>query len=335
MSNENIKIIIITFLCSFLFNAIVIKAILPFLRQLKFGQSIRKEGPSTHFIKSGTPTVGGLVIIIGTIVVYVVIRIIKPSLFLRNTIIDDLVIFFPFVGYGIIGLIDDLLTIKKKQNEGLTPRAKFLLELVVATVFYLIYLSLNFDNTINFWGIRVELGFLYGVIITFLFTAFTNATNFTDGLDGLLGSTALTSFLGIGIYSYLISEFYVMTLTIIIISVILSFLLFNYNKAALFMGDTGSLALGGIMLSMLVYLKSEVLIIFIGGIYLIEILSVMLQVWYFKRTGGKRIFKMTPLHHHFELLGYSEYSIDLLFSIFNLLLCIIGIILGVNFLSII
>ncbi len=335
MNKTNLYLLIIIFLSGILINTLILKLFLPILRYLKFGQNIRKVGPASHLSKSGTPTLGGIVIVLGTIIIYTILRLSKLDVFSNISFIDDIIIFLPFIGYAIIGMIDDLLTIKKKQNEGLTPRAKFILELLVAASFYFTYLSLDYNNCLNFWGITIKLGFLYGVLIMFLFTGITNATNFTDGLDGLLSSTSISSFIGIGIYSYLIEAYNITILSIVLISVLLSFLLFNFNKASLFMGDTGSLALGGIMMSMLIYLKSEILIIFFGGIYIIEICSVILQVWYFKRTKGRRIFRMTPLHHHFELLGYSEYSIDLLFSVFNLLLCVIGIILGVNILSII
>lgn len=323
------NLLLVSTIC-FIFNIILIKSLLPLLRRLKFGQSIRKEGPQSHLNKSGTPTLGGVVIIINTILFYLLARFLLRDSLKTVDYKKDLLIFIPFVLYGVIGLIDDLLTIRKKQNEGLTPLKKFIFELITAALFYLIYLSIRFDNTFNFFGIKIELKFMYGVIVLLLFTGFTNATNFTDGLDGLLGTTALTSFVGIGIYSYIVNEFYITLMCLIIIMVILGFLIFNFNRAKLFMGDTGSLALGGIMVSMLVSLKSEILIFFFGFIYFVEIISVILQVWFFRKTKGDRLFKMTPLHHHYELIGYSEYSIDLLFSLVNFLFCLFGIIIGVN-----
>lgn len=327
---NNLFILILLALVCFIVNVVIIKTFIPILKRLRFGQSIRTEGPKNHLVKNGTPTLGGIFIILNTILFYIVARIILKDEFSTTSIINEILIFIPFIGYGIIGLIDDLLTIKKKQNEGLTPRKKFILELIIATIFYLLYLTVSFDNSLNFFGIKVELYFIYGVILVLLFTGFTNATNFTDGIDGLLGTTSLTSFICIGIYSYLVNQYLIAIICLIISMVILGFLLFNFNRAKLFMGDTGSLAIGGLIVSMLIYLKSEILILFFGLIYIVEIISVILQVWFFKKTKGDRLFKMTPLHHHYELQGYSEYSIDLYFSLINLLFSLIGIMIGVN-----
>lgn len=327
---SSLFILILLALVCFIVNVVIIKAFIPILKRLRFGQSIRTEGPKNHLVKNGTPTLGGIFIILNTILFYIVARIILKNDFSTTSIINEILIFIPFIGYGIIGLIDDLLTIKKKQNEGLTPRKKFILELIIAAIFYLLYLTVSFDNSLNFFGIKVELYFMYGVILLFLFTGFTNATNFTDGIDGLLGTTSLTSFICIGIYSYLVNQYLITIICLIISMVILGFLLFNFNRAKLFMGDTGSLAIGGLIVSMLIYLKSEILILFFGLIYIVEIISVILQVWFFKKTKGDRLFKMTPLHHHYELQGYSEYSIDLYFSLINLLFSLIGIMIGVN-----
>lgn len=308
----------------------VIKLFLPILKKLKFGQNIRLEGPKSHYKKSGTPTMGGVIIIIVTLSGYYFAKLLFGDYFIHYQLIDDLVILFPFIAYGIIGLIDDLLTIKKHTNEGLTVKQKFILEIVFAGIYYFIYLTLHFNNNLNFFGANLELGFVYGILVLLLLTASTNATNFTDGIDGLLGTTAITSFLCLGIYSYIIGKYNIMFIAISVIIAILGFLVFNFNSAKLFMGDTGSLALGGLLVSCLIYLKIELLIIFFGFIYFVEIISVILQVWFFKRTKGQRIFKMTPLHHHFELLGCNEYEIDLLFSLTNLLFSVIGILLGVS-----
>lgn len=270
---------------------------------------------------------GGIIIIIMSIMLYIIILYnSKEVVNIKNIIL----LIIPFVGYGIIGLIDDLLIIIKKKNDGLKPLHKFLLELLIGAIYYFAYLGISFNNIVNFFGISVDFGFLYGVILVILFSGITNATNFTDGLDGLLSVTSLTTFIGILIYAYLVASYEVMYLCIAIIVTLISFLLFNFPKASIFMGDTGSLALGGVMVSMLVELKSEILIIFFGFIYLVEVISVMLQVWYYKKTKGERLLKMAPLHHHYELIGYSEYQIDLLFVMINLLFVIFGIMFGVN-----
>lgn len=322
--NKNIIYIV---LISTFFIALLFSLFIPILKRIKFGQSIREDGPRSHEIKKGTPTMGGILIIICSIILYFILIKINNNFIDKSNII---LLIIPFIGYGIIGFIDDLLIIIKKNNIGLKPLYKFLLELLIGTIYYFIYLGNSYDNTVNFFGVYVDFGFLYGVILVVLFSGFTNATNFTDGLDGLLSITAITSFIGIFIYAMILNNTKVMYLCISLIITLISFLVFNFPKARIFMGDTGSLSIGGVMISMLVELKSEILILFFGFIYFLEVFSVILQVWFYKRTKGRRILKMAPIHHHFELSGYSEYQIDLLFSIINLLFVVIGIMFGVN-----
>ncbi len=322
---NSIWLVLFLFL-TFLFNIFLYKLFLKIVKKANLRQSIREEGPKKHQKKAGTPTMGGIIIILGTIIFFVIGKLIFNIPFK----FDDIILLFPFISYGLIGLIDDLLSIKHHENEGLSVKNKFILELIASAIFYFLVLSLNYNNTLSFFGSPVELGFLYGVFIMLLMTFMTNATNFTDGLDGLLGSSSLTSFLGIAVLANLKGEKNIVFLCLILCFCIFSFLIFNYNKALLFMGDTGSLGIGGILCSILIYLKAELLIIFFGAIYIVEILSVILQVWFFKRSKGDRIFKMTPLHHHFELLNFSEYKIDFFFSLFNLIMCILGIIVGVR-----
>lgn len=298
-------------------------------KKKSIGQSIRGEGPKNHLIKSGTPTMGGLLIIFNIIAIYLVFKIIlKP--YISFDLLNAFMIFFPFVMFGLIGFIDDYLIMKKKTNEGIKPLYKFLLELFTSAIFYLVYLIIFNDNRLNFFGIYVDLGFMYGVLLLFMLSGFTNATNFTDGLDGLFGLNGIISFLFIGIYSYYLSNYHVLLVCLITIFVLISFLVFNLPKASLFMGDTGSLSIGALMISLLIILKAEVLIVFFGFIYLLEILSVILQVWYFKKTKGKRIFKMSPIHHHFELCGLTEIQINLLFCFINLIMSSIGLFIGVK-----
>lgn len=322
MINKIIYLLIILAINIFCFNLFI-----KLLKKKQIGQSIRAAGPKNHLIKSGTPTMGGIIIIINSIISYLLFIYIFKIDF---NYLNFLILIIPFIGYGIIGFIDDYLIIKKHNNEGLKPSIKFIFELILATVFYFIYLELGFNNKLNFFGIYIDLGFLYGVFIVLFFTGFTNATNFTDGVDGLLSFNAIASFICIAVLSLIKNEKEAFWLSIIIIWVLISFLVFNLSKASLFMGDTGSLSIGALICSILIYLKCEILIIFFGFIYLVEIISVILQVWYFKRTKGKRIFKMTPIHHHFELKGLNENQIDLLFSVCNLLMSVIGLYLGVK-----
>jgi len=321
------NILLICFLI-YLFTVMLMILFIPYIKKIKLGQEIRKEGPKKHLTKKGTPTMGGLIIVITTIFIYFFIKI-----YLKSALtVDDFFLFFPFLGFGLIGFIDDFLSIKRHENTGLTPTKKFILELFVCALYYFSYLGLGFNNKLNFFGVYIDLSFLYGVLIIILMAGFTNATNFTDGIDGLLACSSITSFICLGLYAYLINYFDVTLICLIIVMVLLGFLTFNLNIALVFMGDTGSLAIGGLMVSLLIYMHSEVLIIFFGFVYLVEILSVILQVWFFRRSHGDRIFKMTPLHHHFELCGMSENKIDLIFSIISLTFSILGIYIGVKLL---
>lgn len=269
---------------------------------------------------------GGIVIVIICIINLILIS--NNDLFVLKKELS--LILIPFIGYALVGLFDDLLILINKNNKGLKPNIKFILELFIGTYFYTVYLGLGNLNLFNFFGINIDCSFIYGAIIVILFSGFTNATNFTDGLDGLLSLTSLGSFSGIGIYSYLINNYTVFVFSFIMVGAILSFLVFNLPKASIFMGDTGSLAIGGAMLGCLIVLRSEYLILFFGFIYIVELFSVMLQVWYFKRTKGSRILKMAPFHHHLELVGLNDNLINILFTLLNLLFVIIGIILGVS-----
>ncbi len=299
---------------------------IPLIKRKKWGQNIRTEGPRNHLKKAGTPTFGGIIIIVCSILGFFLFT----SLFHFNYEVKKLILLIiPFLGYGLVGFLDDYLIIKYHNNEGLSPTLKFILELVIASGFYFLYLELGYENNLNFFGVNTKLSFFYGCFIVLLLTGFTNATNFTDGLDGLLGMVALTTFIGIGILAYLKDEMLICYFVVAITSVLIGFLIFNLPKAKIFMGDTGSLALGALMVSMLIVLKCEILIIFFGFIALVEVLSVMLQVWYFKRTKGQRILRMAPIHHHFELKGLSENKIDILFTLINLVMVVIGIYLGV------
>lgn len=318
---------IITLIIFLIISIISFNFLIKYLHKKQIGQAIRKVGPKKHLKKSGTPTMGGILIIINTcLFLLIFLKIFKINVNVKVLIM----LLLPFIGYGLIGFIDDYLIIKKHNNEGLKPSLKFIMELSLASAYYFLYLELGFKSELNLFGIYVNLGFLYGVFIMLLFTGLTNATNFTDGIDGLLGFNAITSFVGIAILSYLKSELIYFWLSVIVIFILVAFLVYNQPKARIFMGDTGSLAIGGLICSMLVLLKCEILIIFFGFIYLVEIISVILQVWYFKRSKGERLFKMTPLHHHFELLNLSENKIDLLFGIINLIMSTIGIYLGVR-----
>lgn len=305
----------------------VFTVVVPLLRLFKAGQSIRKEGPAKHLSKSGTPTMGGIVIIIITMLLFI------SSLLIYNKDVfnvDILLLVIPTLGFALIGFLDDFLIIIKKNNAGLSPTLKFILQLIISIVTYILLLSIKKNNNLNFFGTEINIAFLYGIIIVIGYSGVTNATNLTDGLDGLLTGCSIITISGILIMAIYQSNQLVIYFALSIIIALIAFAFFNFPKAAIFMGDVGSLAIGAAIFSMLILLNAEILFIFFGFIYFVETVSVILQVWFFKRTKGERIFLMTPLHHHFELLGLKEEEIDVVFWLVTFIFTVIGVILGVR-----
>lgn len=305
------------------------KLFIPFLTKLKFGQSIRKEGPAKHLKKEGTPTMGGLAILFTFSVMLTAFLAVNK---LKGLVIDFgilLLMLIPIYGFALIGFLDDFLIIVKKNNQGLKPTIKLLLQLVISLVCFLVYLELELPLSINFFGSNWNLGFLYGALLIIIFTSTTNATNLTDGLDGLLSITSIFSILAFGILAYMKQNYTVLSVVIAMSIAIISFLFFNFPKAQVFMGDTGSLMIGATISSLAIVLKYEILLIIIGMVYVIETLSVILQVWFFKRTKGQRLFRMSPFHHHLEMCGLDELEIDLLLGFASFLFGLLGIYMGV------
>jgi phospho-N-acetylmuramoyl-pentapeptide-transferase len=308
--------VIISFLISVVFCPILI----PFLRKLKFGQTEREEGPQSHLKKNGTPTMGGLVILAS---------ILLTSLIYIGKFTEILPVLFMTLGFGLIGFLDDYIKVVKKRSLGLTPLQKMALQFVVTGVFIYYYFKIAGLDT------SIKIPFVSGdgfVMPTWLFIIFVfivvlgtvNGVNFTDGLDGLASGVTVivATFFTIAALSLNPS---MTPITGAVVGSLLGFLLFNTYPARVFMGDTGSLALGGFVSSTALMLHMPLFIVIIGLIYLVEVLSVILQVGYFKLTHGKRIFKMAPIHHHFELCGYSETQVVAAFSIVTALLCLVGI----------
>lgn len=306
---------------SFVICTVLTKITIPFLRKLNFGQSIRKEGPQEHQKKSGTPTMGGIVIISSVVfsTVGILLALFYDSIDSINK--EVLLALFLFVGYGLVGFADDYIKVVKKRNLGLTSKQKLLGQMLIATVFVL-FIGDNTTVWVPIANITLDIGIFYYLLVFCLLIGTTNAVNLTDGLDGLAAGTVIPVAL-----SYLIIALYLLNLPLAIfagtiIGSLLGFLLFNFNPAKVFMGDTGSLALGGGIAALALLTKTEWLLVFIGGLFVLEALSVILQVISFKSTG-KRIFKMSPIHHHFELNGWSERKVVLVFwlvsSIFSFL----------------
>lgn len=294
---------------------------IPILRRLKFGQSIREEGPQSHMKKAGTPTMGGIIFIVSIIVTTISLGLIN-EIFTTQTIVLLLV----FVGFGIIGFLDDGLKVIFKRNLGLTSLQKLIGQIIISVAaFYLIRLA-PFDSTIAipFTEWTIDLGILYVAFMVFWLVGFSNAVNLTDGLDGLVSGTASIAFAAFGIIALINGQEDVALFAFAVTGALLGFLLFNKNPAKVFMGDTGSLALGGALAMLSILTKSELMLLLIGLVFVIETLSVILQVGSYK-LRKKRIFKMSPIHHHFELSGWSEWKVVIVFWSTGLVVAVIAV----------
>lgn len=304
--------------------------LIPILKKIKAGQRINVY-VENHQKKSGTPTMGGLIFIIPTIVTILILLFTKKIEFSVNL----LIVLFVFISYSMIGFLDDYISIKKKRNEGLTQTQKLLLQFVVALVFYLLY-SLYTDSKsvleITALGIKWNLGWFYGVFILFLLVGSSNAVNLTDGLDGLAGGLSAISFLAFGLISwgsYWIQGYQdIGIFCFVLVGSLIGFLVYNTNTAKAFMGDTGSLTLGATLATIAILTSHELSLAVIGGVFVIETLTVIIQVISVK-FFHKRVFLMAPIHHHFERLGWKETDIVKLFWIIGLILALLALIYGV------
>lgn len=314
MTEQVIFPILISFALSLLMGPIVI----PFLRKLKMGQTEREEGVQSHLKKAGTPTMGG-VIILGSVII--------TSLFYVKDYPKIIPVLFLTVGFGLIGFLDDFLKVVMKRSDGLYPGQKMALQLVVTAVFafYLVRVAdIPLTLLIPFsGGKQLDIGWLAIPVLFVAVLGTVNGTNFTDGLDGLASSVTV-----------LVATFFTVVavgtnsgispITCAVVGALMGFLLFNVYPASVFMGDTGSLALGGFVAGTAYMMQMPLFIIIVGLIYVVEVASVIIQVAYFKKTGGKRFFKMAPIHHHFELCGWSETRVVAVFSIATAVLCMVA-----------
>ena len=311
--------IVLPVLISFIFSVIMGPVVIPILRKLKMGQTEREEGVQSHLKKAGTPTMGG-VMILGSVVL--------TSLIFIKDYPKLIPILFVTLGFGLIGFLDDYLKVVLKRSDGLLPWQKMGLQIVVTGVFayYLIKTETPMGWLIPFSeGKYLDFGFLSIPLLFLVVIGTVNGVNFTDGLDGLASSVTVlvaTFFTVVAIGTKSGIE----PITCAVVGALLGFLLFNVYPASVFMGDTGSLALGGFVAATAYMLQMPFFIAIVGLIYLVEVLSVMIQVSYFKISGGKRIFKMAPIHHHFELCGWSETRVVAVFSIITAILCLIALV---------
>ena len=318
MIHETILAIIIAFAIS----ALLCPIIIPFLHKLKFGQQVRDDGPQAHLKKQGTPTMGGLIILTSIII---------TSLFYVSRYPKVIPVLFMTVGFGIIGFLDDYIKIVMKRSEGLKPMQKLVGQVVITGIFawyvvnsgevgtdMLIPFTGGFDH-----GKFLHLGILFVPALFFIVLGTDNGVNFTDGLDGLC--TSVTILVATFLTIVAIGENAgISPITGAVVGSLLGFLLFNVYPAKVFMGDTGSLALGGFVSATVFMMRMPLFLPIIGFIYFVEVLSVIIQVTYFKKTGGKRIFRMAPIHHHFELGGWSETRVVAVFAIVTAILCLLA-----------
>ena len=305
-------------LLAFLLSAVAGPIMIPFLRKLKIGQTPRDDGPTTHLKKTGTPTMGGILFLLGILVVSLLYMKEYPNL---------IPVLFLTMGFGMIGFVDDYIKVVKKRSLGLRAWQKMLGQIVVTGIFafYLVtFTEVSLAMRLPFLeGKTLDLGILNLPFLFLVVLATVNGTNFTDGLDGLAGSVTV-AVAGFFFVASLATGAEIEPIAGAVIGALLGFLLYNVFPARVFMGDTGSLALGGFVAGAAYMMQLPIFILFIGIIYAIEVISVMMQVTYFKASGGKRIFKMAPIHHHFELCGWSETRIVAVFTTITILAGILG-----------
>ena len=276
--------------------------------------------------KKGTPTMGGISFIVSIVISLIIAMILDSGNFQYY-----ILFIYTTISFSIIGYIDDMLIVVKKKNDGLAPRKKLMLQILFSVIFYILVTFIYKDiNYIHIPGLdyNLNISYLYLIFLVFWQTGFSNAVNLTDGLDGLATSVTIITTSTFALLAYKENNFPVLVFCLTIVGALLGFLLFNKNPAKIFMGDTGSLALGGILAAISVILHKEIAFLFIGLVYILETLSVIIQVAYFKKTG-KRIFKMSPLHHHFELSGYGEVKTVYIFVIIAMISSAIGYFIGV------
>ena len=324
MFEELLTEFIIAGVSSFVLTTVLSRCIIPILHAKKAGQPIRKEGPENHKSKEGTPTMGGIAFIMAIAIVLTGMSIWYAIGSRQKELIPMALTMALAIMNALIGFYDDFKKLMKKENEGLKPGQKFFLQTVAAIAYVALLGTVGQIETvlhIPFTSIYVELGFVYYIFAVIVIVGIVNSVNFTDGLDGLASTVTLViaAFFGFVAFSFL--DFAVAMVSAVIIGAMIGFLIFNHHPAQVFMGDTGSLFLGGIV-SGLAFMINEPMIIFIaGGIYILEVVSVMLQVGYYKKTR-KRIFRCAPIHHHFELGGWSEVKVVSVFSLITVALCV-------------
>ena len=301
---------------AFIVCALIGPVLIPYLHKLKFGQSIRECGPASHMKKSGTPTMGGLMMLAGLVL----------ALLWGKFTPHVLIALVLTLGHAAIGFLDDYIKVVMKRNLGLTAKQKFLLQFILAGAY--VYFAETHQQDTTLWvpllNMSFDFGWAYYALAFILLVGTTNAVNLTDGLDGLVSFVSLPVTLAFAFIAYMQGMLDVSGFALGLTGACLGFLLFNRHPAQVFMGDTGSLALGGGIAALALLTRTELLLVIIGGVYVAEAMSVIIQVTYFRLTGGKRIFRMSPLHHHYELGGWKEVKVVEVFTIVSCLLSALG-----------
>ncbi|GGE22550.1 phospho-N-acetylmuramoyl-pentapeptide-transferase [Marinithermofilum abyssi] len=329
----DMRIILVPLAVAFGIGVLLGPLVIPVLRRLKFGQAIREEGPKAHQKKAGTPTMGGTIFLFALVLTAIPLS----NLFFSDRLSDLFFLLFATLGYGILGFLDDYIKVVMKRNLGLTARQKLLGQLFIGCVLFWVLLEVRVYrgenpaiSTITIPGtdIHWQLNWIYLPLLVLMMIATSNAVNLTDGLDGLVAGTASIAYGAYAIIGMAQSNYMVTIFSASVVGALLAFLVFNAHPAKVFMGDTGSLALGGGLAALAVITKTELLLLIIGGVFVVETLSVMIQVGSFK-LRGKRVFRMSPIHHHFELVGWSEWRVVTTFWFAGFLCAALGIYLEV------
>ncbi|WP_178023120.1 phospho-N-acetylmuramoyl-pentapeptide-transferase [uncultured Paenibacillus sp.] len=314
-------LILLTIGVSFILAVISAPLVIPLLRRLKFGQQIRGEGPQSHLKKAGTPTMGGMIILLAFTLSFLKFSVV-------NT--DFYVLLVATLGFGLVGFLDDYIKIVFKRSLGLTPRQKLIGQLLFSGIMSALLISEGHSTAIGVPGTQFAFDWgpwFYYPFIVIMMMAVTNAVNFTDGVDGLLSGVSAIALGAFAVIAMQVTSLPAAVCAAAMIGAVLGFLVFNAHPAKVFMGDTGSLGIGGAIGAIAIVTKTELLFLIVGGIFVIEMLSVVIQVISFK-TRGKRVFKMSPIHHHFELSGWSEWRVVVTFWSVGLVLAVIGLYLN-------
>jgi phospho-N-acetylmuramoyl-pentapeptide-transferase len=311
--------VLLTLGVSFVLAALFGPLFIPLLRRLKFGQQVRDDGPQSHLKKTGTPTMGGVIILLALTLAFLKFADRGPEFW---------ALIVACLGFGLVGFLDDYLKIAFKRSLGLTARQKLIGQLLFSFIFCGILYRMDHPTTLGIPGTNVswELGWGYYVLVVIMFFAASNSVNFTDGLDGLLSGTSAVAFGAFTVIALEATQQQSAVFSAALVGAVLGFLVYNAHPAKVFMGDTGSLGIGGGLAAVAVLTKTELLLVVIGGVFVLEMLSVIIQVGSFK-TRGKRVFKMSPIHHHFELSGWSEWRVVTTFWLAGFILAVAGLFL--------